>query len=619
MTKRKLLLRMYDLLIIFTVYISMIEFYHAINSAHISFSMIVICTLIIASVYMVLYEIFGIYRTVWRYATQTDYFKLLISSVLAGAIIAPLLELILEQSVTTGIIIGDFISLLILMSIRMMYNIFEMRKRAEGEKETKRTLIVGGGWTAKNLLPQLMSRTSEYTPLGFVDDDKEIRGRNISGLPVLGTTSDIPKICREHSIKTIIFAIPSINTENERRIMKLCFQSGCELKRLPHIDDIINRKNLYSEIKAVKIEDLLGREQLKFEDKNVSALIKGRVVLITGGGGSIGSELSRQIAKYAPKRLLIIDNYENNAYSIQQELIREYGKKLLINVEIFSVCDRKRMEIFFDKYKPNIVFHAAAHKHVPFMETTPEQAIKNNVGGTLTCAETACKYGVSKFIMISTDKAVRPTNIMGASKRICEKTIRCVAKSENCNTEFAAVRFGNVLGSNGSVIPLFKSQIKKGGPLTVTDKNVIRYFMTIPEAVSLVMEAGSLARGNEVFILDMGDPMKIVDLAENLIRLSGYIPYKDIDIVFTGLRPGEKMYEELLLQSEEVTTTESNKIYIGKQKPFDEQLFRIDIDTILEYAHNNEIPKVMEMIKKMVTSFDHAKNDKNTKNKNIKK
>jgi FlaA1/EpsC-like NDP-sugar epimerase len=593
-----------------TVYFGLTIIYNVRNLRELSFSEMLEMAGLILFIYIAVFEVFRVYKTIWRYAVHSEYLKFVFACAAAGVITSLLGFLLVEfQSNLVIFFMCASINTVALVAIRLMYNIRSINHREVLNTSENRTLIIGGGWTAKNILPELKAKDSKYHPTGFIDDNPDMEGRFINGIPVLGTTNDIPKICKLYDIKTIIFAIPSCDDYNKKRILNICFKTNCELKQLPYINEILSGVKLYNVIQDIKIEDLLGREPMTFDNPEVYDYIKGQVCLVTGGGGSIGSELCRQIIKYSPKKLLIIDIYENTAYDIQQELINKHGKGLNLVTEIFSVTDKDRLEVFFNKYRPEIIFHAAAHKHVPFMETTPEEAIKNNVVGTLNTAELAAKYEAKKFIMISTDKAVRPTNVMGASKRISEKVIRMVG-ANNPKTEFAAVRFGNVLGSNGSVIPLFRKQILSGGPVTVTDRNVIRYFMTIPEAVSLVMQAGALAKGGEVFVLDMGEPVKILDLAENIIRLSGYEPYKDIKIEFTGLRPGEKLFEELLLTSEGIKTTSNKKIFIGTQKEFDIEQFRENLYKLIEQAKENKIEEVLESIKLMVTSFSHNRDNK---------
>ena len=395
--------------------------------------------------------------------------------------------------------------------------------------------------------------------------------------------------------------MPSASRKEIRSILEICKETNCTLKILPGLYQLINEEVSVSRLRTVEIEDLLGREPVRIDAREVSDFLRGKVVMVTGGGGSIGSELCRQIASFHPAKLIIIDIYENNAYYIQQELKKRYPK-MDLEVLIASVRNTNRMDQIFDKYRPEFVYHAAAHKHVPLMEDSPNEAIKNNVGGTLKLVKAADKYGVKRFIFISSDKAVNPTNIMGASKRICEMIIQSF--NRRSQTEFVAVRFGNVLGSNGSVIPLFKQQIMNGGPVTVTHPDIIRYFMTIPEAVSLVLQAGVYAHGGEIFVLDMGEPVKIADLAKNLIRLSGFIPDKDIRIVYTGLRPGEKLYEELLMEEEGLKETNNNRIFVGEPIIFDDDVF-IEAVENLDYIAKQECKEIREEVKKLVTTYDY--------------
>lgn len=404
---------------------------------------------------------------------------------------------------------------------------------------------------------------------------------------------------KRYQIQEIIVAMPSANKKEIRKILEICKETNCKLKILPGIYQLVKGEVEISKLRAVQIEDLLGREPIKINLDEVMEYLEGKTVLVTGGGGSIGSELCRQIVAYHPKKLIIVDIYENNAYEIQQELKRKYPKMELI-VLIASVRNTHRMESIFCEYKPDVVYHAAAHKHVPLMEDSPNEAIKNNVFGTYKTAMAAAKHGTKRFVLISSDKAVNPTNIMGASKRICEMIIQMLDKESE--TEFVAVRFGNVLGSNGSVIPLFEKQIAEGGPVTVTHPDIIRYFMTIPEAVSLVLQAGAYAKGGEIFVLDMGEPVKILILAENLIRLSGYIPYEDIDIVFTGLRQGEKLYEELLMEEEGMQSTDNKLIYIGKPIKINEEVFKEQLGR-LKYAMNNDDLEIRKIVGEIVETY----------------
>lgn len=392
--------------------------------------------------------------------------------------------------------------------------------------------------------------------------------------------------------------------EARQRILIDCNATKCQVKVLPYMSEMIENVNITKQMRDINIADLLGRQQITFDDVGVASYIYDKVVMVTGGGGSIGSELCRQIAKYKPRRIVIVDVYENCAYNIQQEMLRNYGKDYDLHVEIVSITDYDKMDELFTEFRPQIIFHAAAHKHVPLMETVPEEAVKNNIFGTYNVALLADKHKVQKFIMISTDKAVNPTNVMGATKRCCEEIVQMMAQ-KGSETEFAAVRFGNVLGSNGSVIPLFKEQIEKGGPVTVTHPDIIRYFMTIPEAVSLVLQAGTFAHGGEIFVLDMGKQVKIVSLAENLIKLMGYKPYTDIDIVFTGLRPGEKLYEELLMDEEGLKKTDNEKIFIGHQVQIDIPNFTAELEKMRKICFTNDKYAVIEQLKVLVPTFRH--------------
>ena len=442
--------------------------------------------------------------------------------------------------------------------------------------------------------------------VGFVDDDTEKIGRTIYGIKVLASCSEIPRIVEEKEVDSIALVIPSITPEEKNRIIGICSETVCDLRVLPAVTDMMSLKDGFrKKLVPIKIEDLLGREQVRFDNHEVMNLISDRVLMVTGGGGSIGSELSRQIASYKPNKLIIVDIYENNAYDIQQELLRTYKEKLDLNIEIASVRDKDKMESLFQKYRPQVVFHAAAHKHVPLMETNPEEAVKNNIFGTFNTAKLSMEYGAEKFVLVSTDKAVNPTNIMGATKRFCEMVVEYFAQKKS-KTEFVAVRFGNVLGSNGSVIPLFEKQIASGGPITVTHPDIVRYFMTIPEAVSLILQAATLARGGEIFVLDMGEPVKILDLAKKMLVLHGKRIGEDIDIEFTGLRPGEKLYEELLMLEEGLKKTSNHKIYIGNQIEVNEEEFLGYLSALGQVAMDNDKEKVEEILHKAVPTFVRA-------------
>ena len=478
-------------------------------------------------------------------------------------------------------------------------------ERYSSKAVKKNVLIIGAGQGGLNVLNEVNHHTEFGRVIGFIDDDLKKRDAVIKGSKVLGTTDDIVEVSNKYDIDTIIFAIPSADKKRRAEILDICKDANAEVKVVPGIYELISGEIVFNQIRDVSIDDLLGRDQIKLDTSSLRSMIENKTILVTGGGGSIGSELCRQIAKYSPNKLIILDIYENNAYDIQLELKRNYPD-LDLEVCIESIRDRKRMKYVFDHYRPDIVFHAAAHKHVPLMEDSYISAVKNNVLGTKNLLDMADKYKVKKFVNISTDKAVNPTNIMGATKRIIEIMLQTI--NNHSETDFVAVRFGNVLGSNGSVIPLFKKQIKEGGPVTVTHKDIIRYFMTIPEACQLVLQAGAIAKGGQIFILDMGEPVKILDLAENLIRLSGYIPYEDIQIEFTGLRPGEKLYEELLLNLENSDKTEFEKIYIEKPVVHDEEKLNRSLEKFKVLVEGCEKQEMIDAIKELVPEFNHKEN-----------
>lgn len=464
----------------------------------------------------------------------------------------------------------------------------------------QKIMIVGAGMAGSTIVNEIKGSEKLYGDvLCFVDDNKQKQGRIINGIKIEGGREDIPKLVEKYGIDEIYVALPSAKTKDRRDIINICQETGAKVKTLPAIYQLVNGEVSVSKLREVQVEDLLGRDQIQYNVDEVAAYIKDKVVLVTGGGGSIGSELCRQIIKQDPKMLVVLDIYENTAYDLQQELKYHYPDKDMRFV-IGSVRDLHRLDVVFEKYHPQLVFHAAAHKHVPLMEHSPNEAIKNNVFGTYNVALTAEKYEVEKFVLISTDKAVNPTNIMGASKRICEMIVQTMAKYSK--TTFVAVRFGNVLGSHGSVIPLFEKQIKAGGPVTVTHPDIIRFFMTIPEAVGLVLQAGAYAKGGEIFVLDMGEPMKILDLAKNMIRMSGYIPDEDIKIEFTGLRPGEKLYEETLMDEEGLQDTANHMIHIGKPIELNEEVFFEQLRELRE-ATRKDLPSIKKVVADIVPTY----------------
>lgn len=558
---------------------------------------------LLAVVYACAFTLSRTYQVLWEYASLRD---VCIVSVCAmgSSIVFALMRTVLKfpYFAPSIYIMAILLSGAGVVAIRMVLRTLK-RKPWRGitpKSNRNNTMIIGAGAAANILLHEIKTSPAlEYYPVCILDDSPEKRRSTVYGVKVVGNCNKLEEIAEKYDIKTIIFAIPSATPERKGEILRRCSKTGCAVKTLPSIGQMIDKKFGLSNIRSINIEDLLGRPPIKIKLDSVMDYVSGKTVLVTGGGGSIGSELCRQIAEHSPHKLIIFDIYENNAYAIQNELQRTHPE-VDVKVLIGSVRDSKRLDAVFSRYHPNIVYHAAAHKHVPLMEDNPNEAVKNNVFGTLKTVRTADKFGVERFVLISTDKAVNPTNVMGATKRICEMIVQTYNK--HSETEFVAVRFGNVLGSNGSVIPLFKDQIANGGPVTVTHKDIIRYFMTIPEAVSLVLQAGASARGGEIFVLDMGEPVKIVDLAENIIRLSGYTPYKDIDIKFTGLRPGEKLYEELLMDEEGLEATENNLIHIGKPIDINEDEFFADLEELSEIMYDDNAD-VRRVIKKIVRTY----------------
>lgn len=607
--KRKYILFIFDLVI------WNLSFYLAYAISSNNFSLMdrekeFIQNLIIVNIcFCVVFLIFKLYDKIWRYADLEDFFYVGLASLIANIFFWTIsLTFISNLGIRTYMLML-LLSTVLLFMFRLVYRLNKLLevKNFEGHAK-RRMLIVGGGESAASILREFSKAAdNNYIPICIVDDDQQKIGRRIAGVKVLGSTYEIPKICKEYKIDIILFSISAVSAEDKKRILEICATTKVEVKIVPNIYSLFkNDKPVMDKTRRVEVEDLLGREPIIFDTQKYGGYIMDKVVLVTGGGGSIGSELCRQIANLKPKNLVILDIYENNAYDIQQELIRKRIPNLSFEVQIASIRDVDKLEKLFKEKNFDVIFHAAAHKHVPLMETNPEEAVKNNVFGTLNLAKLADKYNVKKFVQISTDKAVNPTNIMGATKRICEMIIQDM--NQKSSTEFVAVRFGNVLGSNGSVIPLFKEQIKVGGPVTVTHPDIIRYFMTIPEAVSLVLTAGGFAKGGEIFVLDMGSPVKIKDLAENLIRLSGFVPGKDIQIKYTGLRPGEKLYEELLLDEEGITKTSNKKIYIGQPIQINSNEFEQNLSILRDISATNNKYLIEKLIAKMVPTFKHACN-----------
>ena len=567
---------------------------------------------------------FGAYNKLWRYLNRYDFLSC-IKGVFVGLLVTHIFFYIMRGSLHWQFaLVQALIASFGVCLFRYMFRKTFVSLVATGHHEAmkKRTMIIGAGNATKLLLDEIRnsakdaekgvatSNASKINPVCLIDDDRYKIGKPFEGVLVAGTTSDIPKIAKQENIEQILFSIPSCPPKDRQVIMDLCGKTGLPVKVLPFVGTLLDTSNVgtgetnfATQIRDIKVEDLLGRDPIKFDNKDIRAYIENKVCMVTGGGGSIGSELVRQIAKYNPKQIIIVDIYENNAYDIQQELVMEYGKSLNLVTLIASVRDYFRMNQIFKTYQPEVIFHAAAHKHVPLMENNPMEAIKNNVIGTFNVATLAMFNNVKKFVMISTDKAVNPTNVMGASKRCCEMIVRFMSMQKDSNTEFVVTRFGNVLGSNGSVIPLFKRQIEQGKPVTVTHPEIIRYFMTIPEAVSLVLEAASIAQGGEIFVLDMGMPVKIVTLAENLIRMYGKVPYKDVPIKFTGLRPGEKIKEELLMNEEGLKKTKNKLIFIGKQIDIDTSKFINELWKLKSAASENNDEIAINALHEIVPTF----------------
>ena len=588
-----------------------------------------------AAISIIVFLFLRMYNSMWRFASYSEFVRTLFGSLISSVIHTVLITAIFRRMPLSYYLVGAGVQFILLVGIRFSFRFIQILKRRSESTEvgTKRIMLIGAGNAAQSILKE-MSRAEELSDkiVCIIDDNPNKWRRYMDGIPIIGGRDEILKAAQEYKVDEILLAIPSATVQQKRDILAICNETGCKLKQLPGIYQLVKGEVTVSDMKDVSIEDLLGRDPIKTDMKEVFDFITGKTVMVTGGGGSIGSELCRQIAAHDPKQLIIFDIYENNAYAIQLELREKYPQLNLATL-IGSVRDSRRMFEVFEKYRPQIVYHAAAHKHVPLMEDSPCEAIKNNAIGTYKTAYAAMVHGCERFVLISTDKAVNPTNIMGASKRLCEMIIQSFDKKikegkaseipqifthegienadkdgsgaifKNIKTEFVAVRFGNVLGSNGSVIPIFKKQIEKGGPVTVTHPDIIRYFMTIPEAVSLVMLAGTYARGGEIFVLDMGSPVKIDDLARNLIRLSGFKPDIDIKIEYTGLRPGEKLYEEKLMAEEGLQKTDNDLIHIGNPIPFNEEEFLQELEKLTEAAYANKEKNIRQLVEKTVTTY----------------
>ncbi len=577
---------------------------HQIPSSYIMAAKLFIPVVCILTV--LVYQSLRLYQSIWAYASVTEALHILY----AYALLAPLLyvanllpEFELPRSV---LLVGYVFSAIACCAIRFGYRIMRFALHYETQESPYQTMLIGGGQAAREIIKDIrLGRHYEYKLRCIVDDNPVKIGRYLEGVKIAGNRRDIPQLVKDYRVNTIIYAISDAAPKDKSEILNICKETGCKIQIVPSLFRLVSGELNVTKLREVNIADLLRRDEVAVDNDEILQEFTGRTVLITGGGGSIGRELCRQIAKTNPKQLIIFDIYENGAYSIQQELKFKYPD-LNITALIGSVRDDKRINSVMQQYRADVVFHAAAHKHVPLMEDSPCEAVKNNVLGTYKTAKAAINAGVKRFLLISTDKAVNPTNIMGASKRLCEMIIQSFAKQNSADsgksTIFSAVRFGNVLGSSGSVIPLFKRQIAEGGPVTVTDKNIIRYFMTIPEAVSLILQASHYAKGGEIFVLDMGKPVRIDDMARDLIKLSGYKPDEDIKIIYTGLRPGEKLYEELLMDEEGMRKTRNNLIYIGNPIKFDETKLEAQLAE-LEATANNEEERIKQAIAKVVDTY----------------
>lgn len=561
--------------------------------------------LLYSGVFICLFAFLEQYNNIWSVAGMEEYSHGVFAT-LIGTIIIVALSFInngerfpIMVSIISGVLI-----MVMCEGIRAFYEILSRKINYKNESKNiifKNVLVIGAGEAGSIVVKEYNAKPRyKKKVVALIDDDKEKIGTCISGVRVLGTCDDLERIVKEKQIKEIIIAIANISDDNLNRILNKCEKTSVQIKIMPGVSEMLDGKFNISKIRDVDVRDLLGRKTVSLDTNGISNYIAGKIVMVTGGGGSIGSEILRQLVRFNPEKLIIFDIYENNAYDIQNELKRKYDNIDLVTL-IGSVRDRSRLKNVFNTYKPDVVFHAAAHKHVPLMEDSPGEAIKNNVVGTLNTAEIAAQTGVSKFVLISTDKAVNPTNVMGASKRLCEMIIQSINKIYK--TDYVAVRFGNVLGSNGSVVPLFKKQISEGGPVTLTHKNITRFFMTIPEAAQLVIQAGAFAKGGEIFVLDMGKPVKIYDLAVKLIKLSGFEPNKDIEIKITGLRPGEKLYEELLMNEEGLKETKHNKIFIGKPGDFDFVEVKRQINELVDVIKFGDNESIKYKLKEIVVTF----------------
>ena len=554
---------------------------------------------------LVLFYVFRLYHSIWAFAGEKEMQNLVIAGFCSGMADALILQFFKVESIAVPksfYFLYTFVLISLVFVTRFSYRFLRGVRHRQGNKDNETAVMIVGAGEAGNTITKeiVTSGYSTMTIRCIIDDDPGKWGRYIQGIRVIGGRDKIIECADLYSIEEIIIAIPSLGSKQMSELLNICKETNCRLRVLPGVYQLVNGEVDMSKLREVDVEDLLGRDPVQVDIDSIIDYVSKKTVLVTGGGGSIGSELCRQIASHRPAHLIILDIYENNIYELQQELEHLYPD-VRITILIASVRDKKRIGHLFEMYRPDIVYHAAAHKHVPLMEASPSEAVKNNIFGTWSCALAAAMHGTKRFVLISTDKAVNPTNIMGASKRVCEMIVQTLNRMHD--TEFVAVRFGNVLGSSGSVIPLFKKQIAQGGPVTVTDKDIIRYFMTIPEAVSLVLQAGAYAKGGEIFVLDMGEPVRILDLAENLIKLSGYRVGTDIEIVFTGLRPGEKLFEEMLMDEEGLQETDNRLIHIGHPIPVEEDRFFVQLEALKEAATAEDAEEICRIMKEIVPTY----------------
>ena len=602
--KKNLILLLVDISIIVLVYTTLA----LLNVDNANLTIGALANIVISIItYVLLLKLNNMYSCIWINAGAYELTKTMVASI-SACILVTLITLIIPNTISVvGNILAGIIIMIGLTGVRLSLRVltrsltYSVADRTKGKYNI---LIIGAGDCASTIISEIRKeKSNDYNIIGIIDDDEAKLNTLLNGVKVLGNRDNIVEIVERENIDQILFAIAKIDGEAKSKILDICSKTTAKVKVIPGYYQLLEEGISVNKMRDVDLRDLIGREEVKLDKSGIEKYINNKIVLVTGGGGSIGSELCRQIAKFNPKLLLILDIYENNAYDLQNEL--SYNEpNLNKKVIIASVRDKARLSQIISAYKPNIIFHAAAHKHVPLMEDNPSEAIKNNVIGTLNMAQLASQYKVEKFVLISTDKAVNPTNVMGATKRLCEMIVQAVNNERGNKTEFVAVRFGNVLGSNGSVIPLFKRQIKNGGPLTLTHKDITRYFMLIPEAAQLVLQAGAYAKGGEIFVLDMGKPVKIYDLAENLIRLSGYTPNSDIKIEITGLRPGEKLYEELLMNNDNLTKTAHNKIFIDKPETISLNKIIKQIDDLLFVAKIGNKNMLKDKLKEIVPTYN---------------